>query len=281
MPELPEVEIARRNLQRWLRGQTLVAAHVAPTRVVRSDHARGRGSAVAATSLERALVGRRVRSADRRGKWLRIALDDGALVFSHLGMSGRWVRRPREAEAERSERARLDLERTSVRYVDPRMFGRLLLAKDDIAEWRALGPDPLVDGVDPGKLGAALAALRRTVKEALMDQSVLAGIGNIQATEALYFARLDPRARTDALTPKDVRALARGIDETLARTLAHEQGPEITYVEDAGAPNPFVIYGRGGEPCPRCETPLTRIVLGGRTTVFCARCQPARAKQRR
>ena len=272
MPELPEVEFARRHLARWMRGAAIASAHVADTRIVRGASAR---------ATERALAGRVVESVVRRGKWLRLALDDGALVFSHLGMTGKWVARPMTDDALRSERIRIDLRRgkvlSSVRYVDPRLFGRFVVAREDIAAWGTLGPDPLADGVDSEALAIAFARLRRTVKEALMDQTVIAGVGNILATEALWRARIDPRSRTDSLTRADVRALARGVDAAIASSLAAESGDEITYVEEAGAPNPFRIYGRGGEPCPRCKTPLARIVLGGRGTVFCQTCQRHRA----
>ena len=272
MPELPEVEFARRHLARWMRGAAIASAHVADTRIVRGASAR---------ATERALAGRVVESVVRRGKWLRLALDDGALVFSHLGMTGKWVARSMTDDALRSERIRIDLRRgkvlSSVRYVDPRLFGRFVVAREDIAAWGTLGPDPLADGVDSEALAIAFARLRRTVKEALMDQTVIAGVGNILATEALWRARIDPRSRTDSLTRADVRALARGVDAAIASSLAAESGDEITYVEEAGAPNPFRIYGRGGEPCPRCKTPLARIVLGGRGTVFCKMCQRHRA----
>ena len=267
MPELPEVEVAARSLRRWLRGKTIVRATIFETRITRGCSPK---------ELARALEGHAVKRVDRRGKWLRLSMDDGALVFSHLGMSGKWVKRGLDAASERSERARLDLERISVRYVDPRMFGRLILAREDLAEWRALGMDPLVDGLDVGELERRLGRVRRTIKEALLDQTIVAGVGNIYATEALFLARIDPRSRTDALSRADVRALARGIDRAIATSLAHDPGPEITYVEEAGAPNPFKIYGHGGEPCPRCKNRLVRMVLGGRGTVYCARCQQKR-----
>lgn len=270
MPELPEVEIGARNLRRWARGGTIVDVVVPKTRVVRGH---------SPSAIVAALAGRRIARVDRRGKWIRIVFDDGTRAFSHFGMSGRWVKRSPEQEAERSERLRIDVKKralVSLRYVDPRMFGRFVVAQKDIAEWTSLGPDPLVDDVDGLTLKRAIEGRKRTIKEVLMDQCVLAGVGNIQATDALFRARIDPRTRADRLDDKDARALAKAIRWSIDRTLALEDGPELTYVEDAGAPNPFVIYGRGGDPCPRCRAALTRVVLGGRTTVFCANCQPRR-----
>jgi len=266
MPELPEVELTARNLRTWARGATISDARIAKTRITR-------GGSIDA----RALIGRRIASVDRRGKWLRLTLDDDRRLFSHLGMTGRWVRRTIDAPEERSERLRFDVTRrdreTSLRYLDQRMFGRLLVADEDIEEWTSLGPDPLIDGVDGRLLARAIGNRKRTIKEVLMDQAVLAGIGNIQATEALWRARIDPRTKASELSSRRLGALARAIGWTLDRTLGLEEGPEIQYVEDPGAPNPFVVYGRDGEPCPRCRTTLVRIVLGGRATVLCPTCQ--------
>ncbi len=166
MPELPEVEFTKRVLDEHLRGARITAAR----------------------------VGRTIRQVSRRGKWLRVQLDNGARIFSHLGLTGSWVVCGVDSAGQRAERARIDVERdagaSSIRYVDTRRFGRLVIATDDIDEWAALGPDPLVDGIRVGTLAAALAGSRRTIKDALMDQSVLAGIGNILATEALWHAQI-------------------------------------------------------------------------------------------
>jgi len=263
MPELPEVEHARRCLERWLRGATLDAATLLEPRI-------GRGTS--ARAFSRALVGRRVERVDRRGKWLRIVLDEG-LLFSHLGMTGKWVRATSDAKL-RFEHARLDATRrgrkVSVRYLDARMFGTLRVARDDLPAWRALGPDPLHDGLDVDALTARLSRRSGAIKPALLDQKLIAGVGNIQAAEALFLARIDPRRPARSLSRKEVGALVRGIDRSIARTLASQKGPSIIYVEEPGAPNPFLVYDRGGEPCPKCGRPLTKIVQAGRSTVYCA-----------
>lgn len=266
MPELPEVEVGARNLRRWMRG-TITNVVVPKSRIVRGQ---------TPTRIVSALEGRRVTRIDRRGKWIRILFDDDTRAFSHFGMSGRWVKRSTKDPLERSERLRIDLDKRSLRYVDPRMFGRFVTARDDIKEWSTLGPDPLVDDIDGETLARLIEGRRRTIKEVLMDQVVIAGIGNIQATEALFKARIDPRSRADRLTAADTRLIARAIRWSIDRTLALEEGPEITYVEDADAPNPFIVYGHGGEPCPRCKRKLMRVVLGRRTTAFCRSCQRRR-----
>jgi formamidopyrimidine-DNA glycosylase len=258
MPELPDVEMARRHLQRWLVGAKVRAALCRDARLTRPQPP---------SAFGRILIGRTVDAVARKGKWLRFTLDDGSRVFSHLGMTGGWRHAAMDAPARRSERARIDVVRRgraiSVRYVDARRFGRLILARRDIADWTALGPDPLVDGVDIRRLAETFAQSRRAVKIILMDQRVLAGIGNIVATETLWIARLDPRSPGVALLPSDVRAIARGLRRAVARELA-----------DPG--DSFFVYGRVGQPCPRCGTRLSSVVLGGRSSVFCGGCQVRR-----
>jgi formamidopyrimidine-DNA glycosylase len=261
MPELVDVEIARRNLQRWMRGATVADVHATDRYVLRPS---------SPAAFRSALVGRSVRDVGRRGKWLRVELDGGMSLFSHLGMTGDWEECEPDAAKPRSERARFDLvrdgDRASVCYLDARRFGRLVAARADIPEWSELGPDPLADGLTARSLAAPLARSRRSVKEVLMDQTAVAGIGNILATEGLWYARIDPRSRSDALEPADVRAVVRGLRTAIRRELRHKP------------PGAFDlhVYGRGGQPCPRCGTTLVRITLGGRSTTLCPHCQVRR-----
>ncbi len=263
MPELPEVEHNRRNLERWIGGGRIIAAKPLDPRIVRP---------LAGRAFARALRRRVVEHVERRGKWIRVALDDGGMLFVHLGMTGWFERVAASAPPLRFERVRFELTRrgasTGVAYTDPRRWGRIVLAREDLATWSALGPDPLADGIDPLALAAKLARRKKsTIKEALLDQRVLAGIGNIQAIEALWKAKIDPRSRAGALAPGDVRALTRALHWTIERTLV-----DLAKGDD-GAANPFRVYGRKGEPCPRCRTTLRWIELAGRTTTFCPDCQ--------
>lgn len=269
MPELPEVEFARRQLAAWMPKKKLVALEVFDERILRGASVR---------SIERALVGKKVLDVTRRGKWLRITFDHETRLFSHLGMSGHWIERDVSAPVERFERVRMTLARgrqkSSVRYLDMRLFGRFVVTKEDIPEWSALGPDPILDGIDPATFATALRSRKKTVKEALLDQSILAGVGNIYVTEALFRARVDPRSRTNTLTDAQLRAIAKGVDASLRVGIALTSGEELIYLQEERSSNPFKIYGRGGKTCPRCKkTVLSRIVLGGRTTVFCPHCQ--------
>jgi formamidopyrimidine-DNA glycosylase len=263
MPELPEVEHNRRNLERWLRGARVTAVHAPDARILRP---------VAARSFVRQLTGAQVEAVERRGKWIRVRMAGELRLFVHLGMTGWFEPSQLGAAPLRFERVAFEVARGSKRsrvsYVDPRRWGRLVLAHEDIETWSALGPDPLSDGVDPVALRERLARSKsRTIKQALLDQSVLAGVGNIQAIEALWKAKIDPRSPANALTAAHVQALVRGLHWTIERTLKDlAKGAH-------GAKNPFRVYGRKGEPCPRCGTSFERIELAGRTTTFCPGCQ--------
>jgi formamidopyrimidine-DNA glycosylase len=278
VPELPEVEIAARNLRRWAEGRRIerVSTDARAARIFRPADR---------VAFARALAGARLVAVDRRGKHLLATLEDrrGRPVglWSHLGMTGKWVRRARGEEVPAHARVTLLLDDGhALHYVDPRLFGRQRLvpgaAFSAVPEIGALGPDPVQDGVDPARLGARLAATRRAVKVALLDQAVLAGVGNIHASESLFAARIDPRRPGPSLSAAEVRRLARAIAASLRRGIESQDGPEIAYVEEPGAPNPFRVYARAGERCPRCRAAgIRRIVQAQRSTFFCPACQGA------
>jgi formamidopyrimidine-DNA glycosylase len=268
MPELPEVEHAARSLRRWLAGAAVVRAEADASRLFR-DGSRAR--------FCRLLPGRRLERVERRGKVLLLFFDGDVGVLSHLGMTGRWVRCEAGARVPWS-RARLFLDGGAVIHdVDPRMFGRLEIhpAAALGACVAGLGPDPLLDGIDADRLHAALARTGRAVKVALMDQAVLAGIGNIQAAEALFRAGIHPARPSRSLSRREVARVALGIEASIAHTLAAMGEGEIAYLSDgAHVDNPFLAYDRAGAPCTQCRRPLDHLTLGGRSTFLCARCQP-------
>jgi formamidopyrimidine-DNA glycosylase len=273
MPELPEVEIARRTLERWLGGSAVIGAEADRTRVFRAG---GRGA-----------FGRfrgRLARADRHGKLLLVSLDSGQGFLSHLGMTGKWVRRP-AGEAVPYSRARLRLADGSVvHYRDPRLFGRIEphSAGDlpGLPAVRALGPDPLLTPLSGRQLRDALGPTRAPIKVALMDQGRLAGLGNIHAAEALWRARLNPGLATRSLELAEWNRLATAIRRGLAFALSAEDSEEIAYVEEPGTENPFRVYARAGEACPRCGTQIRLLRQAGRRTDFCPHCQPARRRAR-
>ncbi|MFT7518546.1 MAG: formamidopyrimidine-DNA glycosylase [Kiritimatiellia bacterium] len=281
MPELPEVELCRRSLARWTASRIVVAVHVPDPAVVRGRlTTRPDGALVDGVARLQGLVGGRVVGLSRRGKRLGIQVnisDESVFFVVHLGMTGRWVRRE-DDQPQRHGRLALRVDDGSVLWFeDPRRFG-CVVPVTDLA-------DALADGVGPDALDADLSATalrdallgprgrcRAAVKVSLMDQKKLAGMGNIQATEALWRAGLPPDRATEALDDDQWRALALAIRWTLLRTLDMEGDDEVVYLS-AGGRNPFLIYGRAGEPCPTCAEPIRTCRLGGRVTSFCGKCQ--------
>jgi formamidopyrimidine-DNA glycosylase len=267
MPELPEVETNARNLARWAVGRRIVAVTAPPgTRET---------GGVTKRKFIAALRGRRVESVERRGKWILVTLDRGALGL-HLGMTGKIA--SGTGEPPRFTRAILELDDgRAVWFVDMRRFGKLHVAKDRAAlearaEIRSVGPDAF--HIAPDALAAALKKTRRTVKEAIMDQTILAGVGNLYAAEALFRARihpLTPAARTDAA------ALLRAIRAALRHGLRTYDGADLPEYIEEGARNPFYVYDRQGKPCRRCKTTLEAITIGGRVSAYCPSCQPRRS----
>lgn len=273
MPELPEVELTRRNLVRWFRGRSVVRAQAEKkSRIFRG------ADAGAFEKIRGPLV-----KAGRKGKYLLLEFGEGHGLLSHLGMTGKFVRRRADAEA-RYSKARFILDDGSVvHYADPRLFGRMEPHPAE-ALWRlpvieALGFDPLVDGLSWQQLKAAVAPSKQQLKVALMDQGRIAGLGNIHAAEALYRAWIHPARAPASVTDSEWKALARAIGATLKFALDQEDGEELEYVEEPGVENPFLIYGRAGEQCARCKTVVQSFVQGGRTTHFCPKCQPKRGKR--
>lgn len=261
MPELPEVEHVRRRIASALLHAHVVDCTIGDPRLVRP---------FAPRDVEKSFIGHDVTRVDRRGKWLRIAFDGATLLFAHLGMTGWYEIAPSDAPL-RFERARITAQKKKgppvhLVYVDPRRWGAWIRADEDTKTWRSLAADPLVDGIDASVLAAKLAKRKITVKEAIMDQRVLAGVGNIQAAEALWRAKIDPRSTASALDRKDVDRLTKAIHWTIERTLSDLE-------KDEHGPSPFKVYGRAGLPCLRCGATLKKIELGGRTTTFCPSCQ--------
>lgn len=275
MPELPEVEIAARNLRTWTRGRRIVAVEPDPK-------ARYVFRPAGPAAFVRAMVGARFGGIRRIGKQLLVSLEkDGAPLglLAHLGMTGKWLRRAAADPPARFSRARFRLDDGSVlHFADMRLFGRLRAVPgarfDEVPEVAALGPDPLEEGIDRERLHEALARSRLPVKVRIMDQALLPGVGNIQASEALFRARIDPRRRSASLSHREAGALARAILASMRESIAREEGPEISYVEEPGSENPFRVYARAGERCPRCRrAELRRVVQAQRSTFFCPRCQ--------
>jgi len=205
-------------------------------------------------------------------------------------MTGKWLHRRASDPSPRFSRVRIDLDDgASLHYADLRLFGRFRVvagasfeALPDIA---ALGPDPLADGIDVDRLAGRLARTRLPIKVAILDQTLLHGIGNIQASEGLFRAGIDPRRPARSLSRAELARVARGLMDSIQFTLKtfarSGADADIDYVEERKIPNPFLVYGRAGERCPRCRRAkrgrevgtITRIVQAQRATFFCPRCQ--------
>jgi formamidopyrimidine-DNA glycosylase len=294
MPELPEVETIVRRLEPRLRGRTVVRADVRRPNVVRGSPGR----------LERAVRGATIESVARRGKFLVFRLADGRVWWSHLRMTGQWrvdrpVRHGRRADVLRGGRIRenapatddapyvravFDLDDGSrLSFVDVRTLGEMevVSARQWARREAAMGPEPLDEGFTPEVLADRLAGSRRQVKEFLLDQTKVAGLGNIYASEALWRARISPRRRAHHVGPVRAGRLHHAIVEVLsaavraAGTTFGETSQD--YVDSEGVPGSFQdfldVYDREGEPCRRCRTPIRRIVQGQRSTYYCPTCQ--------
>jgi len=267
MPELPEVEMTRRRLVRWMDGRRVLRAEADETRVIPPE-ARARLASVKG----------RLRTTVRRGKHLGLFFGRTIGLYSHLGMTGKWVRRPDGEAPARYSRARLFLDDGSVlHFCDPRLFGAFIPMDQASLEARlaGLGRDPLEDGLDGPQLRAALGKTRQAIKVALMDQAKLAGLGNIHAAEALFRARLFPGRSAASLTDAELDRLARAILDSLQFGMEEQEGEEPAYLEEPGTPNRFLVYGRAGSPCVRCGNPVDSMVQAQRTTHYCPHCQPA------
>lgn len=272
MPELPEVETVRRTLLPAL-GKRIEAVW---------DSGKGlhMGRKPPRQKL-RALTGATLRQIRRRGKYLLLDTDRPQSLLVHLGMTGRLLRVPAGAERVKHMHLVMQLsDHSELRFVDARRFGVLDVVDRNTgnAAIAALGPDPLVDGVDADRLLAASRNKRATLKAFLLDQQVIAGLGNIYVSEALWRARLRPTKRASQLSAANARALSSAIREVLDNALDKGGTSLRDFVNAAGAKGENAdylwVYGRHGQPCPRCKATIRRQVLHGRATFYCPRCQP-------
>lgn len=266
MPELPEVEIARENLERWLSGRAILEARVLDRRVLR-----GQRPAEVERTLRRARVGR----VWRRGKYLIWELAERGKLLAHLGMSGKFVLRQDGALDPPAVCVALGLgEGRRLLYSDVRRLGRFqLLGAELRGKLASLGVEPLSPEFTPARLARLLEGVRRPIKPFLLDQRRIAGLGNIHAAEALFRAGIHPARPAKRLAKTEVRRLHRAVRATLEEALRLERGREVTYLEESGAENLFLVYGREGEPCSRCRARVRRIVQAGRSSFYCPRCQ--------
>lgn len=264
MPELPEVETIRRRLESLLEGETIRSVEILDATCLQEG------------SLEPAvLAGSQIREVSRRGKYLIIRTGEGSLVL-HLGMTGRILTASEEANRHRLV---IHTSSSSLALHDIRRFGKAWICLQDRppSSLALLGPEPLDPEFTSERLGEVLSRSRRSVKSLLLDQRAVAGLGNIYVDEALWRAGIHPARKAWSLKPPEVDSLIRAIRFVL--TSALESGG--TTFSDYRTPDNqtgryqarLSVYGRKGQPCPRCRQPIERMVEGGRGTHYCPRCQ--------
>lgn len=276
MPELPEVESVRRGLvRRRLRGARIarVRASGKPLRLNR---------ALPLTALRRATAGRRVTALRRIGKYLLIDLDGPSSVIVHLGMTGNLTTAPRSTPWAPHTHVVFELDDgRDLRFVDPRRFGMVdVLVRGREREHpslRAIGPDPITEGLPDDHLARAAARRATPAKTFILDQTVVAGVGNIYASEALWLAQIAPTRKAHRLGDEGTRALTVAIRDVLEFAIENGGTTLRDFLGADGEPGEngeyLLVYGRAGQPCPRCQTAIRRSVLQGRATYFCPTCQ--------
>jgi formamidopyrimidine-DNA glycosylase len=268
VPELPEVETIRAQLAPRLEGRQLTRVEILDPRLTRPYDL---------FEVAEELEGDRIVAVGRRGKYLVLRLESGLVLLVHLRMTGSFGFDPTS-----HERAVIELDDGSrVVYRDVRRFGTWLVLDDaDIEPYLAgkNGPEPLGPRFTSEWLAAMLAVRRAAVKSVLLDQRVVAGLGNIYADEALWRARINPLRPAASLDRDELRRLHRAIREALRLGIARQGSTLSEYTTPEGSSGrmqeEFRVYGRDGKPCPRCGTLITKARVGGRGTWFCPRCQP-------
>lgn len=256
MPELPEVEAALTLLRRRAKGRTIARLRLLhPAMHRRLSPARARS-----------LAGAQIERVERRGKHQLLHLADGRVLHAHFRMNGDWEVGNAADELPRFARAVLEFtDGSRISFVDSRALGTIELHAVGALLDLGLGPDAADKTWTARQLGIALASRRGPIKPALLDQKLVAGLGNIYAAESLWRARIDPRAPSQSLTPAQVTALRKSIATVLARATGSRYTDDDTAELDA--------YDREGLPCRRCKTPIERIAQAGRSTYFCPHCQ--------
>ncbi|MGI6604411.1 MAG: bifunctional DNA-formamidopyrimidine glycosylase/DNA-(apurinic or apyrimidinic site) lyase [bacterium] len=278
MPELPEVETVRRTLLPHLVGQVITEVEV-----LRSTQLKN----VSPEVLKEKLTGKEIRDVGRRGKYLLIYLSQGEVLVVHLRMTGRLLFYAEGHEVTPHTRLLIKLIPPAELHLhDVRSFAMVfLLPKAEVCSLpgiAALGPEPLSADFTPAGLAAALARHRCPIKNILLGQRVVAGLGNIYVDEALFRAGINPLRSANSLTAAEVGRLFQAIRTVLADALGSGGTSIRDYVNGHGVPGAFqqklAVYGRKGHPCRRCGTTLVGERKGGRSTVYCPLCQPNSAK---
>jgi len=271
VPELPEVETIRRQLEPEITGRRILVARILDERWTRPTPP---------ADVERAIAGRTIESVERRGKYLLLRLEGGVTLAMHLRMTGNLLLHDGAADPPYL-RAQLEIDGDRrLLFTDARRFGHAVVLQDEeLDEYFAarLGVEPLSDSLTAEELCRRAAGRRAPLKSFLLNQLGVAGIGNIYADEALHRAELHPLSPAGSMKPEHCERLRVGIVEALEAGLAHGGSSIDDYRDSRGEQgsmqDEFLVHTREGKPCPRCGEAIRRIVVGGRSTYFCPSCQ--------
>jgi formamidopyrimidine-DNA glycosylase len=268
MPELPEVETIKNELAPWVMGQSFTQVTIFDTELVCGG---------SAEEVRRGLIGQKVESLERRGKYLIFHLSNGQSLIIHLRMTGVLLLNPQGVDCHARAVFHLSNGHRFV-FSDRRRLGLIWLVDDADTVVGKLGPEPFDERFTPGILGQRLSRHHIPIKAALLDQCIVAGIGNMYADEALFAARIHPLRKADALSPAEVQTLHHCVRRVLQAAIGNKGASVDTYVRPEGelgtAHFDFKVAHRGGEPCPICGCLIERVPVQNRGTYFCPRCQP-------
>jgi len=268
MPELPEVETIKNELSPWVVGQSFTRVTILDTKVVCNGSAK---------EVRRGLIGQKVENLGRRGKYLIFQLSNIRSLIIHLRMTGVLLLNPRGVDHYARAVFHLSNGHRLV-FSDRRRLGLMWLVNDANTVVGKLGPEPLDKSFTADALEQRLSRHHIPVKAALLDQCIVAGIGNMYADEALFAARIHPLRKTDALSPEEVQTLHNCIRKIFRAAISSKGASVDTYVRPEGelgtAHFDFKVAHKGGELCPICGSTIERCVVQNRGTCFCPRCQP-------
>jgi formamidopyrimidine-DNA glycosylase len=278
--ELPEVEVMRRDLEKDVVGRKIAAAEVRPSKnAMRIIRRHGRRKEFADK-----LIGRKILKSDRRGKYVLLSLDNGDVLVVHFAMSGQFVRGNKRVPLPPHTHVVITFQQGGdLRFVDPRTFGEMFVTAGDdlgkVKELQHIAIDPLDHVFTWQSFGGQMAQRESKLKQLLMDQKFISGLGNIYSDEVLFAAGLRHDRLSDTLSSQEVRRLYRSLQEVLQEAIRY-RGTTLedeAYLDLFGKPGEFQnelkVYGRQGLPCRRCRTPIETVKVSGRSAYFCPQCQ--------
>lgn len=275
MPELPEVETVRRGLTQLVEGSTIKTVDVLYAKMIN----------LPPDDFKEALRGKRIEKIDRRGKYLFIRLRGHLTIVSHLRMEGKYDVEPEGSPIDKHTHIIFHLtDGRQLRYNDTRKFGRMNLVDTgtemQVAGLKTIGPEPTEKDLTVEYMKRIFAKSRKVIKPFLLDQSNIAGLGNIYADEVLWLSKINPKQPVNTISLAKIKVLRKNIIDELARAIAGHgttvHSYSTAYGEAGQFQNHLNVYGREGEPCPRCGTKIVKIKLAQRGTHFCPKCQRLR-----